>query len=183
MAALTIMYTIWLRIVPLVFDADRFEDLEPAEQAIVIVVGSLFVLAMLGIHVTILYLLYKNLQAVPADFRRMEPSMVWLLLIPCFNLIWNFFVFSRIAGSYQDCLHERGRRDFGDCGAGIGIAYSICAVLVSIPCLNYLTVWFCGPAMIVLIILYLVKLHGLKQEIASGTDAAVLNDDPQPDPI
>jgi hypothetical protein len=178
LAALTIMQAMWLKLVPVAFDADRFEDLEPAEQAIVIIVGSLFLLVSLGIHLAILFLLYKDLQAVPAEFRRMEPSMVWLLLIPCFNLIWNFFVFSRVAGSYQDYFHERGRRDVGDCGAGIGIAYSTCAILVSIPCLNYLTVWFCGPAMIVLIILYLVKLQGLKQEIKSA-DTAAFDDDGQ----
>lgn len=59
----------------------------------------------------------------------------------------------------------------GDCGAGIGIAYSVCVVLVSIPCLNYITVWFCGPAGLVLQIIYLVKLYGYKREIESAVPA------------
>jgi hypothetical protein len=168
MAALTIMQTLWLKVVPVAFDADRFEDLEPAEQAIVLIVGSLAFLVLLGITVAIIYLHYKLLSAVPPEFREMEPSMVWLLLIPCFNLIWLFFVHTRIPRSYQNYFHERGRFDVGDCGAGIGIAYSICAVLVSIPCLNYVTVWFCGPAALVLLIIYFVKLFGLKQELESG---------------
>ncbi len=182
MNLLTAVHAIWLKLVPLAFDADNFEDLEPAEKAIVLAAGSLALLVFLGIRITILYLLYKDLEAVPAEFRRLEPSLVWLLLIPCFSLVWNFFVYTRVARSYQDCFNERNRWDVGDCGAGLGIAYSICVILVSIPCLNYVTVWFCGPALIVLIIIYLVKLHGLKQEIESW-DTPDFDDDALPDLI
>ena len=182
MTALTAMQTIWLRVAPLVILAREFEDLSPGEQAVVYVLGTLLLLVLLALKITVLYLLYKDLEAVPAEFRRMEPSLVWLLLVPCFHLIWNFFVYTRVARSYQDYFHDRGQWHVGDCGAGIGIAYSVCTVLIWIPCVNYVTGIFCGPAIIVLLILYLVKLHGLKKEIASAGEAA-FDDDPQADLI
>jgi hypothetical protein len=133
----------------------------------VILVGLLFFLAMIAVVIFILYLLYSLLKAVPPEYRLMEPVMVWLLLIPCFNIVWNFFVYPNIAKSYQRYFNAYGRTDVGDCGAAIGLWYSVCAVLVSIPCLNYITGIFCGPAMLVLMIVYLVRLWGLKKEIPS----------------
>jgi hypothetical protein len=145
---------------------DDFEDLPPEAQVAIIAAGVLFMLVALGISVFILYLFYNLLNALPPEYRLMEPPMVFLLLIPCFNLVWNFFVFARISKSYENFFRDHDR-PVGDCGAGLGITYSICAVLVSIPCLNYVTIFICGPAMIVLIIIYLVQLHGLKKEIPS----------------
>jgi hypothetical protein len=55
----------------------------------------------------------------------------------------------------------------GDCGKGIGLWYAICAVCCIIPCLNYVA----GPAALVLLIIYLVKVMDLKNQIPpqSGT--------------
>ena len=158
------------------YGGSDFEDLPPAMQAAVIIICVLVFLVMLGITIFILYLLYKLLDALPPQYRLMEPGLVWLLLIPCFNLIWNFFVYPRIARSYQNYFYAHGRTDVGDCGATLGIWFSVCHVLISIPCVNYITGIFCGPAMLVLLIIYLIKLHELKRQIpsgkpASGTDA------------
>lgn len=159
----------WLAIAPAALQGRDFEDLPPEQQIIVIGAGLLFLLVMLAITIFILYLLYGLLKALPAEYRLMEPAMVWLLLIPCFNLVWNFFVFPQISRSYQDFFRDHGRPEIGDCGAGIGIAYGVCHVLISIPCLNYLTIIFCGPAMLILLIIYLVQLHGLKKDISRVT--------------
>ena len=66
-------------------------------------------LVMLVIWAGICYMLYISLQAVPPEHRKMPPGQVWLLLIPLFNLVWNFFVFQRIPESYQSFFHSRGR--------------------------------------------------------------------------
>jgi hypothetical protein len=78
--------------------------------------------------------------------------MVWLLMIPCFSLVWNFFVFQQLADSYKAYFASIGRTDVGDCGKGIGLGYAICAI-------------FCGPAALVLLIIYLVKVMDLKSQI------------------
>jgi len=153
------------------FGSSDFEDFPPAMQAVVLIVAFLFLLVMVGVAIFIIYLLYNLLNALPPQYRLMEPGMVWLLLIPCFNIIWNFFVYPQIARSYQNYFNAHGRTDVGDCGAGLGVAYAVCALLASIPCLNYVTGIFCGPAMIVLTIVYLVRLYGLKKEIQLSATA------------
>lgn len=153
-----------------IFEKD-FEDLAPAQQILVICLSLFFLLILFAIKALILYLLFSFLRALPAEYRLMEPPMVFLLLIPCFNLVWNFFVYPQISRSYQNYFRDHGRHDVGSCGEGIGIAYGVCAVLVSIPCLNYITGIFCGPAMLVLLIIYLAQLHGLKKQVPYLRDA------------
>jgi hypothetical protein len=87
--------------------------------------------------------------------------MVWLLLIPCFRLVWNFFVYLQLADSYKAYFASVGRTDVGDCGRGIGLWYAICAACGIIPCVNYLAL----PAGLVLLIIYLVKATDLKGQI------------------
>jgi hypothetical protein len=86
----------------------------------------------------ICYMLYITLKAVPPEHQKMPPGQIWLLLIPLFNLGWNFLVFQRIPESYQSFFYSRGRTDVGDGGKQIGLWYSICAVCGIVPCLNYI---------------------------------------------
>lgn len=43
--------------------------------------------------------LYRALAKCSPASRTMLPEMVWLLLIPLLNLVWNFFVVSALAKS------------------------------------------------------------------------------------
>ena len=38
----------------------------------------------------------------------MEPAMVFLLLIPCFGLVWNFFLYPRLSRSFQKYFQSVG---------------------------------------------------------------------------
>src|SRR5436305_313793 len=70
-----------------------------------------FLIAMLvgiAINVVICFLLYNAQNAIPPQFRKIEPGMIWLLLIPLFNLVWNFFVYLRIPESYQAYFQSIG---------------------------------------------------------------------------
>ena len=88
-------------------------------------------------------------------------GMVWLLVIPLFNIVWNFFVYRAISESYESYFASQGRSEFGDCGKTIGLVYSICCCLCIIPFLNLLA----GPAALILWIIYVIKLIGLKNQI------------------
>jgi hypothetical protein len=120
-----------------------------------------FLLLFFGIWIGIIYMLYISLKAVPPEHRRMPPEQVWLLLIPLFNLVWNFFVFQRLPESYQSYFYSRGRTDVGDAGKGIGLAYAICAVCGFVPCLNYAAV----PAALILLIIFLVKVMSYRAQV------------------
>ena len=126
--------------------------------AVAAIVG---LIVMLAINAVVCWLVSSSLAKVPAEHRKMEPGKVWLLMIPCFSLVWNFFVFQRVPESFQSYFASIGRQDLGDCGKQIGLWYAICGACSVVPFLNYLA----GPAGLVLLILNLVKFNQLKSEI------------------
>jgi hypothetical protein len=142
----------------------------PMSDEAAAVVAGVMVIAVLvgvvvGVAITILIILLISgaLKTVPQEYREMEPGMVWLLLIPVFNLIWNFFVFPRVSKSFEKYFEAQGRTEFGDCGGKIGLWYAICVACCIVPCLNYIA----GPASLVLLIIYLVKVLGLKKFVTA----------------
>ncbi len=93
-------------------------------------------------------------KCAPAS-RAMGPGLVWLLLIPFFNLIWNFFV---VMGTAKSLANEYARRGIPSPepapGQPIGLAMSICACCGIIPRLGKLA----ELASLVLWIVYWVKI-------------------------
>ena len=128
---------------------------------------GIFAMVMIGIligiavHVFICYLLWNCYKRIPQQFRKQEPGLVWLLLIPCFSLVWNFFVYPRLSQSFKGYFDSINRTDVGDCQEGIGLAYSICCAVSLIPYAGCVT----GIACLVLLIIYLVKTNELKNQI------------------
>ncbi len=125
----------------------------------VIAIVALFI--GLAINAVVCWLVSSSLARIPAEHRKMEPGQVWLLMIPCWSIVWNFFVFQRVPESFQSYFASIGRQDVGDCGKQIGLWYAICGACSFVPLLNYLA----GPAGLVLLILNLVKFNQLKSEI------------------
>jgi hypothetical protein len=125
--------------------------------AFVLIFGAI----RLAVEIVICFFLYKYYNRVPRQFRKMEPGLVWLLLIPCFNLVWNFFAFIRLSRSFKAYFNSVGNTAVGDCGEGLGLGYSVCEAAALIPCVG-MAVWI---AAIVLLILYLVKANELSGRI------------------
>ena len=126
-----------------------------------IVAFALFVIYF-AVQGTICYLIIQSLQRVPAEHRRIEPAMIWLLLVPCFSLVWNFFVFRRVPDSFASYFTAQGQTDVGDCGKAIGTWYAgLSVAAVSIPLYGAAP----GIAALVLLILSLVKYHELRQRM------------------
>jgi len=114
-----------------------------------------------AVNIVLIFLLYTDFTKIPRGFRKLEPGLVWLLLIPCFNLIWNFFVFPRISESFKAYFDSVGDTSVGNCGRDLGFGYAICAAASAIPFVGCLT----GIASLVLFILFLVKANELKNRI------------------
>lgn len=130
---------------------------------------ALFVFAGF-IVVTIFYILTlsRALSKCSAAARTIQPGMLWLLLIPFFNLIWNFFVVLGMAKSLGNEFRIRGTQAAeAEPGKSIGIAMAICAVCAVIPIvgivagLGYFVVW----------IIYWVKIaeFSRKLDMSSAT--------------
>ena len=139
-------------------------DSQAKAVALLSTIGLIGVVIGLAVAVVICLVLFNCAKRVPAQFRKQEPGMIWLLLIPCFNLVWNFFVFPKLSQGLKAYFDSVGRTDVGDCGAGIGLGYSICVACCIIPFAN----WIAGPAALVLLIIYLVKVSGLKNQLPAA---------------
>jgi hypothetical protein len=138
---------------------------DPHTGAAILAVIGLVLLGILivglVIQVVVCIIVTGCLKRVPPPFRKQEPGMVWLLLIPLFRFIWNFFVHLKVAESYQAYFNSIGKTDVGDCGKGLALAYCICAACTLIPYLGAMT----GLASLVLLIIMLVKFNELKNLI------------------
>jgi hypothetical protein len=143
------------------------QQIPPEVIGVWLVVGIVSAIIGLAITITVAVLISGCYARIPQQYREMEPGMVYLLLIPCFNLVWIFFVTLRLSQSFQKYFADLGRSDVGDCGYQLGLWYSICTAASAIPCVN----WVAGPAALVLLILYLVKVIELKNQIPVATGA------------
>ena len=147
-------------------------EMRDEEFAIVITMVTFAVVMLaisLAVQIVVCILLIKSYQVVPDEHKRISTGKIWLLLIPFFNLYWVFVVFLRIPESYQSYFASVGRADeFGDCGYNLGKWYAICVLCSIVPCVNYAA----GPAALVLLVLFLVKMFGLKAKVAAPATAA-----------
>ena len=137
----------------------------------------IFLLVILAIAIVISWLIYSVQVQVPPEHRKIAPGLIWLLIIPFFNVIWNFFVFLQVPDSLKSYFDAQGRTDVGDCGRTLGL-WSAVLLAVGflggfIPLVGCFAsfVWLAG---LVLLILFLVKILGLKGQIAMapGTGSA-----------
>ena len=129
--------------------------------AILVAAVAFGLLIGLVINAVICWLISSALQRIPEEHRKITPGQVWLLMIPCFSIVWNFIVFQRVPESFKSHFDSVGRNDVGDCGKQLGLWFSIAVVGSMVPLINYIA----GPAALVLMILCLVKFHDLKNRI------------------
>jgi hypothetical protein len=118
------------------------------------------------IQVVVCWLLMNCFAAIPKEHRKMEPARVWLLLIPLFNLVWNFFVYAQLADSYRSYFDSKPEQQVtGDCGKQLGMIFSGCAAASAIPCVSCIT----GPAAPVILVVLLVKANELRAKVVASS--------------
>ena len=115
----------------------------------------------IGLSILIAAFLYTDFQRIPPRFRKLDPGLVWLLLIPCFNIVWNFFVFPKLSESFKAYFDSVGDTSVGNCGHDLALGYAICSAVSIIPFVGCVT----GLVSLVLVILFLVKADELKNRI------------------
>ncbi len=125
----------------------------------------IFGLVVLGLMIWLVYgTLYKVLSRVPPEYPQMSPGQVFLCLIPLFNIVWLFFVVSRVSGSLETYFSNESEYDYGDCGKSLGLAWAILTVCSIVPLLGMLA----ALAGVVCMIVYLVKVNGLSHDIVDS---------------
>jgi hypothetical protein len=104
------------------------------DDFLAMMIGILIVVLLIVLVVAIFYLLtlQKALSRVSPRNRTMEPGMVWLMLIPCVNLVWQFFIAIRVPESLRNEFRARGRDDGSDYGKSIALTQAILGIVSSV---------------------------------------------------
>lgn len=145
--------------------AQQAEDAAAAVFVIImLIIVLVLVVAMLALVAYVYYILYTSLDAVPPEFRTMEPGMIFLMLVPCFNLVWIFFVASKIPESFRNYFWAKNDQRYGDCGAAVGMWWAVLTVINCIPYLNILT----SIPTLICLILFLVKVNEMKNAVKAS---------------
>lgn len=122
------------------------------------------ILVSLAIWAAICWFIIGCYKRIPEQYRLMPPNQVWLLLIPVFNIFWNFFVFLRLADSYKAYFNAQGDASVNDCGKQLALIYCISVCCLVIPYLNACI----GIVSLVLLIIVLLKFNELKNRIPAA---------------
>jgi hypothetical protein len=142
------------------WDDDDF----PREFIVIIlaVVCGMFLFHLL-IKIPYILTLSKTLRHCRPRTRKMQPGLLWLYLIPYFDLIWHFFIVLKIAESLRREFRSRGlsirNEDFGH---GLGLTMCITFVCAFIPYIGSCI------ALVGLVcwIMYWVKMAGYNNRLA-----------------
>ena len=130
-------------------------------SGVLLAVFGVVILVFLAIAIFILLFISKALQTVPVAHRKTDPGLVWLLLIPLFNIVWIFIYLPKVADSFVSYFAEKNVSTFGDCGRTLVYIYGGCLIGGFIPFINFIA----GPAGLIVMILFLVKLNDCKKQV------------------
>jgi hypothetical protein len=120
-----------------------------AEFAILVIPG-IFLLSFVVAYAFFVLALYKCVQRIRPENRGMEPALVWLNLIPVFNLGWTFYIVTKLT----DGIKKELGSEAGDGGWGLGLAHAILLVASFTPGFGHLI----SLAFFVVWILYWIKI-------------------------
>jgi len=126
------------------------------------IIGIIALLFSLVPMIFYLLTLQNTLYAVSPANREMPAPQVWLMLIPIFNLVWQFIMVNKITESLQTEFKEReipSNEPFP--GRTIGIAYCILFCCTIIPFLGTIA----GLAGLVCWIIFWVKMSECKMKL------------------
>lgn len=132
--------------------------------------GGIVLTAMLiGLAIGLIPLIFfcltvqKALNRVSPENRAMQPGMVWLLLIPLFNIVWQFLVVINLAKSLGAEFKKRNIAEEPEPGKGIGLTSCILVCCGIIPFVGGIA----SLAGLVCWIIYWVKIAGFSGKLAA----------------
>ena len=123
-----------------------------AELIVISVMMAVFLIPMIFYLLT----LQKAFERCSPENRALSSGLIWLLLIPLFNLVWNFIVVSRLSKSLQNEFAKRNISVGSQPGRSVGLAMCILMIGSLIPYIGILMTL----AGVICWIVYWVKIAG-----------------------
>ncbi len=105
----------------------------------------------------------------------MQPGLVWLMLIPLFNIIWHFFIVNGMSNSLAREFAECGETVEPEPGKSIGMAMCIlnaCSIVPYLGVLATLAGFVCWIIYWVKIAEYSARLTHVAPSIGNGFRSA-----------
>ena len=137
----------------------------PSEDlaVIVMILVMISIVFLLSVIPTIFYLitLQRALGRCQVQNQKMQPGLVWLMLIPFFNLVWHFIIVNHIADSLEREFASRNIISEPSPGKSVGLAMCILSVCGIIPYVGMLA----GIGQLVCWIIYWVKIAGFSSKL------------------
>lgn len=147
---------------------------EGAAAFLAVIAGFMAIGCLIGLAIQafVCWLLSGWLKKIPAEHRKQEPGMVWLLMIPVFQLFWIFMVYPRMAQSFDS--YFASKNETAESTQKMAMLYcwlTVGAIVGSfIPLVNILA-GLAGLVSFVLLIIVLVKFSGLAKRIPAPAAA------------
>jgi hypothetical protein len=136
-------------------------------------IPELIVLLVIGIillpGIFFLLTLQKCLQRCSPQSRTMAPGLLWLMLIPLFNVVWQFIIVLRVASSLGNEFRLRNVSKESEPGQSIGLAVCILNLCGIIPVIGA----FAAIAAFVCWIIYWVKIANYSSELVFPATAVM----------
>lgn len=131
------------------------DSIDPAGDAGSLAIFLGFSLVLLLPRIFFLATMQKALGRCPYGRRNISPGLVWLSLIPVFNLVWDFVVVGSTSSSVGNELKRRGvPPDAADTGLGPGLVFCLLAFFLWIPIVNI----FVGLGLAICFTIFWVKI-------------------------
>jgi hypothetical protein len=153
---------------------DPFKDFPPEIKAMLpFIIGGFCVIMLIAIIIAVFFCLsmQKALNRVSESNREMQPAMVWLLLVPCFNYVWMFFIASKVPASLQKEFRDRDQDDGSDYGAMLGLVTAICVVVTAVlSFVPFISICSLVTALVYLVtgIMFWVKIAGYSGQLGES---------------
>ena len=127
------------------------------ELSLILLIISVFAIPYIFFILT----LRKAVLRCEVESREISPGSIWLLLLPLFNLIWQFYVVTKLSMTLGKELNRKGIESPANPAQSIGIAMCIFQVLTLIPIVGAIS----GIVGFVLWIVYWVKIANFSSQL------------------
>jgi hypothetical protein len=134
----------------------------PGSSELLVIFCVFFSIAIVPV-IFFLLTLQNCLERCHPSIRTMNPGEVWFMLIPIFNMIWQFIVVLRIASTLESEFKRRNIVKEPEPGKAIGLTWCILDVCAMIPVIGVIP----GIAALICWIIYWIKISGYSTEIAT----------------
>ena len=154
-----------------------------AGLGIAVLVGvCVFVIVIITVYVFFLMTLMNALKKCSPRNRKMEPGLVWLNLVPCLNVVWQFLTVVWVADSLKKEFESRGVRRESDYGKTLGLTslvVNIAGGVVSNVMQNVnqqMAMAGAGVSILasvtwlVLFVMYWMRIAGYSRELTEGVE-------------